>query len=257
MKYRKYTEQEVIQKTREALTFFSQKRINQFTAMLAKDFVWIGDYTPLYMRGIPAFVESVRSEAQELPVQLSAEEYNLLAHQKNLWVVFGRFTVTAFNISTKIHFTFVWEQKENALLLKLANATHAKEMEQNDGQSKFFTGNENELIPYDDMQKKITLRDMNGTTRYLNTDEICYIKSNNKYCDIFTKDDSFPCRITLSELTVSPFIRIHKSYLVNPAYIRQLRRYSVTLSDGLELPVSRNFYMELKNKLFSLGKTEE
>lgn len=44
------------------------------------------------------------------------------------------------------------------------------------------------------------------------------------------------------------FIRVHKSYLVNLKYINRVSRYSVVLTDGLEIAVSRAKYTNVKDK---------
>ena len=76
MKYHRYTEQEVIDRTKEAIHYFISKQINPFLEMLDGDFVWVGDYEPLYMKGITAFLESVKEEIQEqLPISITEEEY--------------------------------------------------------------------------------------------------------------------------------------------------------------------------------------
>lgn len=45
------------------------------------------------------------------------------------------------------------------------------------------------------------------------------------------------------------FLRIHASYLLNPAHVREIRRFSVILSDGTELPVPEKKYTRIKRLL--------
>ena len=45
------------------------------------------------------------------------------------------------------------------------------------------------------------------------------------------------------------FLRIHASYLLNPAHVREIRRFCVTLSDGTELPVPEKKYTQIKRLL--------
>lgn len=45
------------------------------------------------------------------------------------------------------------------------------------------------------------------------------------------------------------FLRIHASYLLNPAHAREIRRFSVTLSDGTELPIPEKKYTRIKRLL--------
>ena len=52
-------------------------------------------------------------------------------------------------------------------------------------------------------------------------------------------------------------IAIHRSYLVNPEFIRSIQRYQITLVDGTELPVPQRKYNELRQKLMKLYMIEE
>ena len=44
------------------------------------------------------------------------------------------------------------------------------------------------------------------------------------------------------------FMRCHQSYLVNPAYITNIRRFRVLLSDGTELPIPEKKYTAFRDK---------
>ncbi|MBS6956299.1 MAG: LytTR family transcriptional regulator DNA-binding domain-containing protein [Enterocloster asparagiformis] len=248
MKYCHYTEQEVVDKTKEAIHYFISKQIDQFVKMLDRDFVWVGDYEPLYMKGIPAFLESVKEEIQEqLPISITEEEYALLSHERHLWITYGRFTVTVERQVSRIHFTFVWRQKCDNLMLLHANANHARPLPQVDAQSRIFELPSRSHHPlHITDEKKLAFRSLTGSIHYLQAEEIRYIKANNNMCQIFTTSSSFSCRTTLKKLTASPFLRIHKSYLVNASHLREICRYRATLLDGTELPIGKEWYMDLK-----------
>lgn len=47
-------------------------------------------------------------------------------------------------------------------------------------------------------------------------------------------------------------IAIHRSYLVNPEFIRDIKRYEITLKNGTVLPVPQRKYNELRQKLITL-----
>ncbi|MBQ3285868.1 MAG: LytTR family transcriptional regulator [Ruminococcus sp.] len=44
------------------------------------------------------------------------------------------------------------------------------------------------------------------------------------------------------------FLRCHQSYMVNPDYIRNIRRFKVTLTDGTELPIPEKKYTAFRDK---------
>lgn len=48
------------------------------------------------------------------------------------------------------------------------------------------------------------------------------------------------------------FLRCHQSYLINPAYIRNIRRFKVTLTDGTELPIPEKKYTAFRDKAFMM-----
>ncbi|PNV59113.1 DUF4440 domain-containing protein [Clostridium sp. chh4-2] len=257
MKYRHYTNQEVLKKTREAIHMFIRKQIRPFTELLDDNFVWIGDFEPLYMQGIQAFLESVKEEIQELPVNITEEEYALLSHEHHMWVTYGRFTADASGLTSRIHFTFVWKQTGDNLRLLHANANHARKMPPDTAQSKIFEQPllENQL-PYPEGARKLALRDLSGCIHYLLTDDVLFIKADNKICGITTKNGVFSCRMPLRELARPPFVQIHKSYLVNPAYIRRICRYQASLPNGILLPIGKYWYMDLKQRLTESDKAQ-
>ena len=43
------------------------------------------------------------------------------------------------------------------------------------------------------------------------------------------------------------FLRCHQSYLVNPGYIRNIRRFKLTLSDGTQLPIPEKKYTAFRD----------
>ena len=102
------------------------------------------------------------------------------------------------------------------------------------------------LYPAD--ASKLTIRNLSGSIHYLLTDEILFMKANNKICDC-NRMVLFPCRMTLTELENFPIHPIHKSYLVNKAYIREICRYTAVLSNGIQLPHREKMVYGLKKCL--------
>ena len=86
----------------------------------------------------------------------------------------------------------------------------------------------------------------NRTSMYrYRIDDILYIQSIDKYVTIFLKDDqqSEALRFKMSDMEQKlipyGFIRIHKSYLVNYRYIKNIQPTCVVLDNKKQLPVSR------------------
>ncbi|MEF9938915.1 MAG: LytTR family DNA-binding domain-containing protein [Clostridium sp.] len=257
MNTRHYTKRDIINMTQHIIHCFCEKNVEDFVSTLDEDFVWIGDYAPLYMRGRDNFLSTVQAELGAQSVSLSEEEYTLLAGERHLWVTYGRFTAASGSghkrQETKVHITFVWKQKADALKLILANATHVRELPEESEhpdslpvtQSTFFTRNQTK---YSSPEKRM-FRDMSGNIHYLFLDEILYIEARDKLCTVFTENGSFSTRSTLKEQEGSQFILIHRSYLVNITYIHEFHRYKVLLANGVQLPIGKERYMALKARL--------
>lgn len=253
MKCRRYDQQEVIEKTREAIHLFTGKKVDAFLLCLDRDFSWVGDTEGIFMQGIGAFAENVATESRLPPVQITHEEYAVAAHESCLWVVYGRFTVAGLSQTATVHFTFAWTQRQDDLFLIHANASHA----QTDpapaklAQAQMFLDKpRTDAAP----ESKIKFRDLEGRIHFLFAHEIFYIKSGDLLCEVYTERETFQTRTTLRKLELPGFFLIHRSYLVNTSYVNAIRRFEATLLDGTPIPISRARYMEFKQFLQGQGK---
>lgn len=96
---------------------------------------------------------------------------------------------------------------------------------------KEFRGNQHIMLKFSEAEKPICL------------DDIAYIASEDKYAIIYSTDGHVTVRESLeeleSELEEYGFFRIHRKYIVNMRYHRELFKGKLILSDGNTLPVSR------------------
>lgn len=83
---------------------------------------------------------------------------------------------------------------------------------------------------------------------FIEIEDILYCQSQNNYTYLFLKDNK---KVILSKtlkefenlLEKYYFLRIHKSYLINPNYIKKYNRNDggyLIMDDGISIPVSRN-----------------
>ena len=127
-----------------------------------------------------------------------------------------------------------------------------------------FSGN-GSSFPFDELPartktaelpKRILVRGMKDESHYLDADSIIYIESTDSshHSLIHTEDKVIPCldKVTsLAERYGDCFLRCHASYLINPFYVRSLKRFSLTLADGTVLPVPEKKYTAFKRLLNS------
>ncbi|MDX1628259.1 MAG: LytTR family DNA-binding domain-containing protein, partial [Fulvivirga sp.] len=95
---------------------------------------------------------------------------------------------------------------------------------------------------------------------FVDSENIKWIKSDKGMVSLYTEERKYTVSYSLKQLSkqLNPetFKRIHRSTIVNTRLITSLNSrlngdYDVTLQDGTELRLSRNYAKPLKGKLFN------
>ncbi len=112
---------------------------------------------------------------------------------------------------------------------------------------------------YLDLKKQITIKNTEGHF-FMQLETIQYIKSEINYSTIFrTNQPPMLVSKTLKELEKilpNPFIRIHKSYIVNRQFVQMLnttkKKIKLSTTDGIiELPIGESYLEKVKNSLLT------
>lgn len=107
--------------------------------------------------------------------------------------------------------------------------------------------------------KKIVVVTPDGQTGVALT-SIRYFEGSGTYQQMFLTGRDEPIRISSrmklleEELAPEGFLRIHKGYLVNYAYIASIRTGEVLLDDGTSLPIRRGGTMEIRSAYLALER---
>lgn len=85
---------------------------------------------------------------------------------------------------------------------------------------------------------------------------ICYLEAQNKRILIYTSDGNTltvntPLHQLEPQLDKNCFFQCHRSYIVNMNYIRSLTKNELTMSNGYNIPISRNWSKDLHNAYFA------
>lgn len=262
------SEEEIIQMTLENVRSFYSRNKDVTTAPMTDGFMWIGSNDFQWCEGLDEFYRVTKNEYEEPPVFLSDEEYHLLLHERNIWIVYGRYKATAILedgsvIHAHVRGTYVWQRVDGQIKLAHVHGSHAQDIPLNQITSSQHLTMDSNFFDY--MKRmdalnadtdKIAFRDREGKHRFLFPDEIIFLKAAGQYTTVNTRTDSFLVSGLLAEhesnLPVQ-FQRIQKSYLVNTRYINTIFRYQAVLKDGQVLPIGRDRYMELKRFLRNPG----
>lgn len=259
------TQARIIRMTIDTIRGFYSRNPDMNTAPMADNFMWIGANDFQWCESLKEFLRVTKKEYEEPPVMLSDEEFHLLFHERNVWVVYGRYKISTVledgsAIYAHVRGTYVWRRLNGELKLLHVHGSHAQDIPLN----QIAPPKEplTEDSPYFDYLKhmnslnsntdKISFRDRDGRHRYLFPAEILYIKADGQHSIVVTKTGDFQATGILAshEAKLPPFFRrIQKSYIVNTHYIDSIYRYKAILQDGQELPIGKDWYMGLKKSM--------
>lgn len=93
----------------------------------------------------------------------------------------------------------------------------------------------------------------NFGTYHVRKSDIIYIEADSNYCNIHTKKGVMVISYTLKKceeiLHGTPFLRVHKSFVVNLIYVKNKTGSGVNLINNVTIPIGRN-YKEVVNKAY-------
>lgn len=93
--------------------------------------------------------------------------------------------------------------------------------------------------------------DYNGVV-YFRKSDIVLIKSDSNYATIITESDGKVVTCTLKEcekkLNGLPFLRIHRSYIVNLDYVKNMTSSIASMKNGEDLTIGRSYRDQVKKK---------
>lgn len=113
------------------------------------------------------------------------------------------------------------------------------------------------LIDQSSEVKKLMLRDEEDMV-FVSVKDIIYLEAQNQDIRLVTSDKEFFRRYNIkdyeTELSEYFFVRCHRSYIVNLAYISRISKKEIYLDNGEILPLSRTKEKEVKEALVTYVK---
>ena len=105
----------------------------------------------------------------------------------------------------------------------------------------------------------LTLRGTDRATYFLSSGSIYFLESahNGQHSAVHMRDGIISAAESLAVIQRTYpdlFLRIHSGYLINPYYVRDIRRFSVTMADGTVLPVPEKKYTAVKRALLETDR---
>lgn len=83
--------------------------------------------------------------------------------------------------------------------------------------------------------------------------DIVYIESYKHKNSIHTITEEYHIYESMnslqSRLSKAGFLRVHRGYIVNKAHVTKINNYIITMTGGIELPVSKANYKNIKDAI--------
>lgn len=99
---------------------------------------------------------------------------------------------------------------------------------------------------------KTALKGLYGSYFYLSGETIMWLESKRSHSLIYTNDKVYESIETVSEIVAkypATLYKIHASYAVNPAYVSEIGRFYVCLTDGKKLNIPEKKYTKTRDEL--------
>ena len=109
-------------------------------------------------------------------------------------------------------------------------------------------------------EKKVAVfKNLNGSVRLVPAEEIRWMEIYGHTIHVHTLNGSFAIRDTLDNLAKvlpgPPFVRCHRSYIINLEHVQEINKTRAVLTDGRQLPVSHRYSMIVQQAV--VAHTEE
>lgn len=257
-------EQAVVQ-TKECWTRYWQLDLDYLLDHCTDDATWVGALNSEFIQGkekLRAHFEQLKKELK--PCHLLCQEFLVMSNSVGCCSVIGRYLVTTdddvgYFLQAQQRCTFVWVKNGDLLEIKHIHVSNPI------GEMKIA---ENEMF-VNSMGKKAgeymksQIRSLNDSTRivgtsldghlhFLNRSEVLYACAYNKYCEVHTISGKIDMKIKLSDFHAQAgenFSYVHRSYVINTNYIREIRPYEVIMTDGSTVPVPVRRYAQIRDML--------
>lgn len=260
--------QKVLRLSQECLSRFWQLDPEFAIRHFDKNIVWIGSAKSQYTDTYEETVKDFREIMKELkPCHLSHQEFMVAQNVGNACTIVGRYVTTTDNsvgyfLQAQQRCTFVWEVEQGEPKIKHCHISNPM------GELKLAEG-EKFVNALGEMTKKywayrlrtlqnkhqILINDNKDTTHFFLPSEILYVNAVGRNCIIYTTEGGeIYSRSSIADFykdAGADFSFVHRSYVVNNAYISSIRPYEIIMDDGSQIPVPKRRYNEIKKMLIA------
>lgn len=257
---------EVIQLSIDIVQTYYQNDLRLFFEYLDEDFLWYGPAKGQFISGRQAIIDTWSREDNPLTFTMG----NLRVDHAMICpscceVMLSFFVVTHFPngesipVDQIIHISWgerlIEGEPKKQPRMRVVHISNLYQQHESDTIypvhfNKIYKG----YVPITETGRRIYFRGADRTEYFLLSNTIQWIESSitSKHAILHTGDETIEVTATVQAIEKNypeVFLRCHNCYLVNPVYVRQVKRFSVIMANGRELPVPEKKYTAFKKEM--------
>lgn len=254
---------DLIRRSIYIITEYYKNNLAPFFESISDDILWLGPAERQQMQGKKNLIRAWAAEEHNLTFTMGNIRALCIsphAHVKEVLLHYDVYTHypsgnTALH-DQRLHYTWRdrrvktadgWESRPEIVLLHISN------LWKYDSRDAIYPVH-NEDMAVSESERYVTVKASDLSVHRIAANYILYIETVKRSAKlrIHLRNDTLDANGTLPEFEEKNpglFLRIHSGYLVNPVHVREIRRFSVTLSDGTKLPVPEKKYTQIKRQL--------
>ncbi len=258
----------IIQRSIYIITEYYKNDLEPFFSSIGEDILWLGPARGQLMRGRDNLIRAWAAEDHSLTFTMGDIRALCIsphAHVKEVLLQYEIFTHFPNGYTDRheqrLHYTWVEKRKDTPAGKKYSAEIamiHISNLWQYDSRDNIYPVHYEELSASQSVVKAperyVTVKADNMSMHRIAAGHILYIETVKRAAKLRVHTETGDVTVSgtlpgFEQEYPGLFLRIHASYLINPAQVREVRRFSVTLSDGTELPIPEKKYTRIKKLL--------
>jgi hypothetical protein len=219
---------------------------------------WIGAATGQFYIGKDNVVQALETVCDDMmPCKVTGQTYAIADSGPDWCIVAGRINVTLENDAMMLcepqRLTFVWRIHNSRLLLSHMHVSNNAAVVAPD--EEFPIKASRAAYEYlrshlsDDM---VNITASDRSLYRIDRNTVKYLSADNEYMIIHSENEDIRVHRDLNSVRENlfpDFLVIHRSYCINPACLRHIRQFEAEMSDGTILPIAKQRYTDVCDKL--------
>lgn len=226
------------------------------SALLDDNILWIGPHDGQFVRGKRAMIDAIA--AQKNRYQYSVRDMHILTQPMDphvcSQVLFIETYMTDSTGSGTVHkyiFDLLWKEKQ--IRGESVTRIMIMHMAETDGTEEQISSVPLR-IPADQpsaARRLITIRTSRSRSACLPSSSVFWVEASDKGKHTLFHTEkgvikSIDSLAPVASKNSGALLRCHARFLINPLYIREIRRFSVTMADGAEIPIPAKKYKSVR-----------